>query len=216
MDAIARLKLMPYQRLAEIIADTFKSKGFVFFDNGDYNVNIVGIRNESRVSGKWDDLFIILFKTGGLWSARVLSGTTDPGEIELKNPSFLEGKRNGVAIVAPGQYRGLWKIGKHHQFDALVQVGNVKLYRDGNRDAVIDLDPKTLGSYGIGTGINFHGFWNAEQYATVLNWSAGCQVPSVNMRGVNWRSLMDVFATAAKRYGNSFTYTLLDVNEVVL
>ena len=42
----------------EIIEKTVKSKGFAWFETGDYNLNIVGVRNSetgTEVTNKFDD-----------------------------------------------------------------------------------------------------------------------------------------------------------------
>ena len=44
---------------AEILVDKFKNAftnlGYVFFENGDYNLNIIGVRNDSAKADTFDD-----------------------------------------------------------------------------------------------------------------------------------------------------------------
>ena len=193
-------------------------KGYQFFEQGDYNINLIGIRSKNRTAGRWDDLFVIAYKVGGKWEIQYVHGTTDPGQTELTSPSFAEGKKNGTAIVAPGQYRSLWRIGKHRGHRALVQAGKVLLYRDNNRDAVLDFDPTSRKWWDYRAGINFHPTWGAKRVIDYLrdwvyNWSAGCQVPALHAESKEWSDIMDLFELAAKTWGELFTYTLFDESD---
>jgi hypothetical protein len=57
--------------------------------------------------------------------------TTDPGTHWVENIM----RKDGVAILKPGQYRGSHIIRKHQgRYDALGQDRPVSVYRDDNRD----------------------------------------------------------------------------------
>ena len=52
----------------EQVEAAVKAKGYRWFENGDYNVNIVGIRNSetgNEVTNKFDDKITISFKCEG-------------------------------------------------------------------------------------------------------------------------------------------------------
>lgn len=71
--------------------------------------------------------------------------TTDLGVHYLLNLWRPE----GCAIVAPGQYRGVWFIGLHNEYEALVQredsgSGMISVYRDKNRDTTLDMDVDSI------------------------------------------------------------------------
>ena len=54
---------MSYTR--EQIESAVKAKGYRWFENGDYNVNIVGIRNSNtgnEITNKFDDHITVSFK----------------------------------------------------------------------------------------------------------------------------------------------------------
>ncbi len=187
------------------------SKGYQWFENGDYNLNFIGIRSSNRISNSWDDLFLIIFKVDGIWKCISYKGTTDPGQDELTNPSFPEGKKNGTAIVAPGQYRKLWKVGKHHGYRALQQIGKILIYRDANRDKVLDMRKETLKWWGPEAGINHHSYWGKRRwYDFIYNWSAGCQVAQYHADSEDWNRIMDIFVAGEKAWGQGVTYTLLE------
>ena len=66
---------MSYTR--EQIEATVKAKGYKWFENGDYNVNIVGIRNSEtgdRVTNKFDDKITITYKEDGEWQYDIEDG----------------------------------------------------------------------------------------------------------------------------------------------
>ena len=101
-----------------ILAAVAKAKHKVF-DNGDYDLNIIGLRNPKGEPDKFDDLMFVCYKKNGLWQMESFQITTDPGMHFLKNPANV----NGTAILKAGQYRGVYRIGKHRgKYSAGCQV----------------------------------------------------------------------------------------------
>jgi len=111
----------------------------------------------------------------------------------------------GTAVLKPGQYRGSHKIGKHKGYPALQQVGNLTVYRDGNRDDVVDSDSSNEQT-GV-FGINIHRASSSNESHFVGRWSAGCQVLADPL---HFGFLMSLCRQSAKRHGPVFTYTLLE------
>ena len=110
-----------------------KSKGYKWFESGDYNLNIVGIRNSStnnEITNKFDDLLTVSYKIDGVWYFHQWEATTDPGLHWAEN--LLN--KDGVAILVPGQYRGSHAIGRHRNYTALRQQKPLKVYRDKDKD----------------------------------------------------------------------------------
>ena len=96
-----------------------------------------------------------------------------------------------------------------NKYKALCQIKPVKVYRDNNRNNVYDLAPSSIetGMFGI----NIH---RSNEYAISKNinkYSAGCQVFS---NPSDYNAFMRICEQQRKLYGNSFTYTLLDENEL--
>lgn len=183
----------------EQIFEFMKHKGFKVFEDGEYNVNLIGIRNENRSSNKFDDWMNIIYKKDFVWVHNVYPMTTDPGKYWLNNP----GKVNGTAILKEGQYLGAWKIGRHRNYTALRQQKPVTVYRDNNKDSVLDYGPD------FEKGIFYINIHRASKYKIlefVERYSAGCQV----IQNINdFNEMMDICYNSAEIYGNSFTYTLL-------
>ena len=195
----------------EQIENAMASKGYRYFKSGDLNLNIIGVRNsetEGRVTNAFDDCITLSYKLDGEWKFHCFKCTTDPGThwVEnLLNP-------NGVAILKPNQYRGSHKIGLHQgKYEALRQKKPLKVYRDGNRDETYNFIEENVheGIYGI----NIHRATSREggKSVQVDKWSAGCQVIAANN---DFKLFMEVVNKAAKVWGNSFTYTLINSNDI--
>lgn len=198
-----------YKVLKADIPTIIKEKGYAFFSNGRYNLNIIGVRknNNNKVTNKYDDILCVMYKDNTGWIKKLYKITTEPGtyymQKELGNPK-------GTAILVPGQYRGCWKIGKHNgKYDALVQQKPVKVYRDGNKDDIYDMYNEVIHE-GL-FGINIHRSNQGFTRATVDMYSAGCQV-FCNPKDFN--EFMELCEKQRKLYGNNFTYTLINEEDL--
>jgi len=186
------------------IKNKIKDAGYKWFSDGIYNVNIIGVRSSNRRrTNKFDDSLYLVYKNEDHnWELKAYPITTDPGFTALMYPLNTK----GTAILVPGQYRGAYKIGKHKgKYDALVQRGNtVKVYRDNNRDYVHDFKESSIDKGYFGINIHKAGI----NSSVVNNWSAGCQVFK---REDNFREFMEIINKSASIYGNSLTYSLLEI-----
>ena len=174
------------------------NKGYAYFTNGKYNLNIIGVRRAgNKVTNQFDDYIVVEYiDMYGIKTREVFAATTDPGLSSITNPISSK----GCAILVPGQYRSSWMIGYHKgKYEALVQCKPLKVYRDNDKDNVYDLNPKTIeeGIYGI----NLH--HAGTDSISVDKWSAGCQVIA------RLRDFQQLMKTCMKQNGNTFTYTLL-------
>lgn len=190
-------------------AKVFAKKGYAYFTKGDYNVNIIGIRNTKtqRVTNRFDDVLILEYKIDGKPIRHVYDITTDPGIRYVIDPA----NNKGVAILVPGQYRGVYAIDYHNgKYKALCQrKGPVKVYRDNNKDKVYDCNVNTIDTGWF--GINIHRSHELYERATIDGYSAGCQVfdnPNA------FDHFMKIIKKSAKLYGNKFTYTLLTEDDL--
>ena len=64
----------------EQIEAAVRSKGYKYFTGGDYDVNIIGIRNsetKGRVTNAFDDCITISYKIDGEWQFHCFPCTTD-------------------------------------------------------------------------------------------------------------------------------------------
>lgn len=194
----------------EQIQKAVESKGYRWFEGGDYNLNIVGVRNSDThgvVTNKFDDTLTVSYSVGGELKFHEFKATTDPGSHWEKN--LLN--QDGVAILVPNQYRGSHEIRKHQgKYEALCQKKPVKVYRDNNMDGKYDMLEENI-KEGI-FGINIHKAGSRVEGSTQIDkWSAGCQVVS---KESDFNQLMELAYKAKELYGNSFTYTLIESKDI--
>ena len=187
----------------------FEKKGYTYFEKGNYNMNIIGVRSNqnNKVTNKYDDCLVLIYNTETGWKRQIYNITTEPGHSSMKAPSNAK----GTAILAPGQYREAYKIDKHNgKYDALCQRNKVvKVYRDNNHDEVYDYKPETIDTGMF--GINIHRSNETWTRSTVDGYSAGCQVFNDPKEFI---SFMNLIKKSAKIYGNCFTYTLINEEDI--
>ena len=194
----------------ENIKSYFAAKDYKFFDTPDrkLNINIIGVRRDNRGSNTFDDFILVMYREDEMMISHRWLATTDPGKYWLMNPS----NPKGTAVLVPGQYRGTWQLGKHQgRYKALVQRKPVKVYRDDNKDEIIDFNNIiTLIDEGY-FGINIHRSNPYKESYVVNKWSAGCQVFK---KVEDYNKFIQLCSDSAKIYGNSFSYTLIDEKDL--
>ena len=116
---------------------------------------------------------------------------------------------SGTAILCPGQYRGAYRVDKHQgQYDALCQRGApLSVWRDADLDSVHDMSDVTIATGYFGINIHKAGRSSSQ----VDKWSAGCQV--FKNEG-DFNEFMMTIRASEKRFGNSFTYTLIESTDI--
>lgn len=188
------------------------TKGYKIFDKGNYNLNIWGIRCNTENTKEFNDLLCVFYKENevnpkmnGHWVYKWFLITTDPSDLNLLKPI----NSRGCAILKEGQHSGCFRLSKHKgEYPALVQSRPMPIIRDNNKDSNLDFNNKW--DYEM-AGINIHRASKWKIVRTIGLYSAGCQVfESV-------RDYEDVFMPLVERceklYGNSFTYTLLNIKD---
>jgi hypothetical protein len=181
----------------EKIGKTLKNKGYAFFEDGEFNVNIIGVRNSAtgkRVTNAFDDWMTLSYKKDGVWQYHEWACTTDNGA--------------GTARVVEGQYRGSHIIRKHqNKYDAVCQDRPIKVYRDYVADGVYDESKIQEGVFGI----NIHKA--GADSVQVNDWSHGCQVFK---REKDFNEFLEICKKAMALHGNRFTYTLINSNDIAI
>lgn len=187
----------------------FAKKGYAYFTQGEYNLNIIGVRKAGiDVTNLFDDYIVVIFKRNGKTCRYIYAATTDPGKYYMMDKL---GSSKGTAILVPNQYRGCWELGKHKGlYKALVQKKPVTVYRDGNKDAKYDFNPEKTDKGVFGINIHRSSAYTASKF--VNNWSAGCQVFA---SPVSYSSFIKYCDKQRELYGNSFTYTLLNEEDLI-
>jgi hypothetical protein len=110
--------------------------------------------------------------------------------------------------MKPGQYRRAYKVGRHKGYKALQQSGPVTVYRDNNKDSVLDTSgvDEDTGMHAV----NIHRASRERVSTRVDKWSAGCQVVQ---DADHFDFLTTLCERGANKFGNSFTYTLLESDD---
>ena len=185
-----------YTMTLEQLKATMAAKKYAFFEGGEYNLNIVGIRNSStgnKVTNAFDDLLVVAYQIAGAWVIKKYPITTDNG--------------GGTARLVCNQYRGSHAIGLHQgKYEALKQCGPVTVYRDFTKDGIYQTDKTETGVFGI----NIHKA--GVDSARVDDWSHGCQVFK---RVADFNEFMLLAKKAAALHGNRFSYTLIESKDLV-
>jgi hypothetical protein len=190
----------------DFIINVMKEKSYIIYTE-DYKLNIVGIRNVITSSNSFDDSCCIFYYVRNTIIYEFFSFTTDPGKRYLINP--LNPK--GTAILVEGQYIDTYSIDIHNgKYLAICQrLKPVKVYRDKDRDKILDYDKNTIqkGMFGI----NIHRANESGITPSVEGHSAGCQVfQSID----DFDNVMKLALKHRNLYGNRFTYTLLHESDM--
>jgi hypothetical protein len=119
-----------------------------------------------------DRRLVIAFEQGRPRLLLNALATTEPGRFYTEHPL----NPGGAARIAFGQYKA-WRVGTHmagrpSAHKALVQVADIKVHRDLNKDGKRTGDLIDLGS---GFGVNQHSGHNADP-DNIGRYSAGCLV----------------------------------------
>jgi hypothetical protein len=193
------------------IETAVKDKGYKWFENGNYNLNIVGVRNSetlNEVTNKFDDYITLSYKKNDEWQYHCFDCTTDPGKHWVENVM----REEGVAILKEDQYRGSHKIRLHQgKYEALGQQKPVTVYRDNNLDNYYDLDEENTQTGLFGINIHRATKWEGKKSTQIDKWSAGCQVIASND---DFKLFMEICHLAADTWSNSFTYTLINSDDL--
>jgi hypothetical protein len=184
------------------LTKALKSKDYKLFEDP-YKLNIVGLRANTTKPNSFDDYIFTFYKNkDNNWEGFSFPATTDAGTYWLKNPM----QSRGTALLKEGQYLNSHKLGLHRgKYKALVQQNPVTVVRDYDRNAVLDFNNgrEDKGLFGI----NIHRANSTGTTKTIDNYSAGCQVFA---NAEDFQKFLQLAEASKDRYGNNFTYTLID------
>lgn len=186
-----------------ILLSVLKKKDYTIYTKP-YQLNIVGRRTDNTKPNSFDDWIYIFYKNqDDKWEGYKAPITTDAGTYWLNNP--IQSK--GTALLKEGQYKDTYKISKHRStYNALTQrLKPVVVYRDYNRDAILDFNNgrEETGMFGI----NIHKASKQGTQKYIDKSSAGCQVFE---NTEDFEDFMDMAYRHKDLHGNVFTYTLID------
>jgi hypothetical protein len=125
--------------------------GLPVFENA-YDANLIVVRDSSQPLDTYDGrIYLCWREPGGAWRELSCRAATRPGTAYLRSPM----NSGGTACLVPGRNPGSHALGQHKGTPALVQVGKVRVWRDNDRDAILDAGPGDV-VYDDATGVNVH------------------------------------------------------------
>lgn len=192
-----------------------RNKGYVVYEDG--SINTIGVRSENRKADSFDDIIHLIWYKNATWNDIAFQITADPGTKVLTSLKGVYFMQQGTAQLKEGQYVDGWKFGMHGKrnatktkparpgYKALTQNGpgykKITVYRDNNRNDILDWELSGGGTETGGFGINIHKAGPSSQQ--VSNWSAGCQVFQTHS---DYAKAMGIWESTGQK---TFTYTLL-------
>ena len=189
-----------------VVLEAMDNLGYAIFEKPEvYDLNLIGIRSRDARTERFDDWICAAYVVGDRWCWFPMPATTDPGTYWRVNPM----NQKGTAILQEGQHRAAFKRGLHRGYPALVQARELPVYRDADRDGVLDVA-------GVDVDVGWHGL-NVHRASvngistSVGRWSAGCQVIQ---DGLHFDFLMKLTTEATRRWP-TLTYTLLLEEQLV-
>jgi len=214
------------------IKNSVLAKGFKW-DDREFAINIVGIRNYSgvengklKMTNKYIDLLTMSYIENGTKKSLSYAATTVPGRKWLidgyekdryKNGRLVARKGDllnttyGAGIVKEGQYPRAYKRGKHRGYNAFQQRGDFYIYRDNNRDVFFDFD--SVHGPSDSYGMNLHRSKAGGTSDKVGGHSGGCQVLATD---ANLQTFLKLAKQHEAKLGErKFTYTLIKSNDLV-
>lgn len=160
---------------------------------------LIGIRDDSNPNS---DSFNDLVGYATASEIQLFTGTTDPGvywTFHQINPP------HGAAHFVTGFHKNIWSVGMHFQWEALVQTGKCKIWRDDNNDFKYTIgEPNQEGLFGM----NYH---HANNSPKIGQWSAGCIVTQSTTDFA--KSLAAVKATQKYQANKKAQFSFLLVNK---
>jgi len=185
---------MNYQDLKNSV----EKNNMVFFDNGNFNLNYIWVRNDLNATNHFTDDLFVAYKENDEEQVLNIKCTTKPGlRGSLLNPTTVEGI-TGTAVIKEGQYRGAWEFrdteAEFSHYPYFRQIKDIDYFRDGNKDTVIDevqeQDDKIFGTQwhkmsNVGDKRKIENF-------EVNNWSLGCMGAPVS----EWDKVIDLMRKA--------------------
>lgn len=190
----------------QTISALYKSKGYNW---GEFNIfGIRTVKNGDRVPNTFSDIIGVAYYEPRLlrWIYSEHDATTIAGLFYFRNPMRVV----GTGILAEGFYEDCWRLGLHKgQYDALIQVRPMLVYRDGDKDDIFEIVGEPRPEL---AGINLHRAHDRNTIHTVGAYSALCQVIQ---SPDEYNELVKVWkARRALQNKQTYSYALFNIDEV--
>lgn len=198
--------------------------GYAFFEDGDFNLNLIAVRENDVFENTFSDTLNIVYKENGLWKLEKYNWTTLAGTLGVggeQNPLTASQTGTGVsgtAVIVEGQYRGAFRFVDSNNYNTLWlqypyfdQIKNMNYYRDNDKNGIITRGRIYNGNYKTnlhrmtnnGVISRFVNYWN-------VGWSQGCN----GCPEPDFKKIVALVRKSVALYGNIFSYTLLHRNQI--
>lgn len=207
----------------DVIKQSVINKGYKFFDSGNFNLNIIFVREDNKITNYFTDKLYVLYYIAGNKQIFECNATTKPGiKGSIDSPITYDGV-TGTAIIKPNQYRSSFQfIDSYNEFSKypyLKQIKPLNYLRDGDKDYNIDDEIDSDGDSYIAKGqdnkiFGTHVHRMSNNGATgfpINNWSLGC----IGAEEPYFRIFVGLVRKSAKFYGDKFTVTILERKDIV-
>lgn len=170
-----------------------------FFDNGNFNLNLIFFRN-TQFSDKYDDVLYIAYKDNLVEKVFTCPVSTEAGSYYFKlNPFKLNSE--GVAVKKEGQNLRSYEYRDNFLGQPYLHlIKEIELYRDGNKNTHID--KSIIRNVNAGTHIHVGG----DIKGIVYNWSAGCTVIPKQY----YAEYIKIIQRAVQLHGKIFSETIIE------
>ena len=166
---------------------------------GLYDLNIIVCRNDKERPDTFQDTCHVIYHDGVKWIEYIYPCTSHAGIYYLNNPSRSAG---GAILKHDYQFRSVFTIGRRSSgYECLVPCADIPVWRDGNRDDIIDYGGEDYDS----AGIQIHRANAFDTSATIGKYSAGCVVLQTG-----FDSFMDLcYKQHSNGKGSKYSLTIL-------
>jgi len=199
---------MEYSKLKAVV----ESKGFTFFNLGNYNLNLIFERTSDIFTDFFTDNLYVAYKVNGVKTVLQVPCSTKAGLYYVNNPITYQGVTGTAVIVAPAQYRRVYTLVDSYtewlSYPYFKQVKNMSYWRDADRDK--DLD-KTQFQVNQNFSTHFHRGSNKNVTGQqIYNFSAGCII----CEEPYFKKVLSLARESVKIWGNSFSITILESKDL--
>lgn len=177
------------------------AKGFQFFENGDFDLNIYFERQTNAIDNKFGCLWHIAYKHDGIETVRTVPANSKPGM-----------NKGIISMVCPGQYLHAYKWiavnpnpTKEYPFNKEFFQLQINLPIWLGKDGVIDFGRKVLTTPQLGTNIHKQSR-EGQHIEFVNNWSLACLgaiEPEFDLQ-------IPIIEQAVKTKGDIFSITIFE------
>jgi hypothetical protein len=200
------LKHLNYQQIKKLVTD----KGYVFFDEKDYNLNIVFIRTSDVFTDLFTDTGYVVYKENDVEKVLIQPCSTKAGLYYVNNPITYQGV-TGTAVVMDGQYRNVYQLVDSYSewlsYPYFRQVKEMNYWRDMSKDTTLD---EVQPQYNKNWGTHYHRGSNIGVTGHhIYNFSAGCLIQEEPY----FKNVIELARKGVKAWGNSFSITILDAKD---